>query len=113
MNRLYPAIPDGRTWSKLGKHGEQRERGEHGKDGKHQPDGLKDSIFDSKYSNCDSKHFFWQSDDSKHFTLRLLTVEKIITYAQGDITPGFLKMGEHQAKCRALIFNLSKLVASL
>ena len=55
---FYPAIPDGRTWSNFGEHGEQRERREHGKDGKHQQDGLKDSIFDSKYSNCDSKHFF-------------------------------------------------------
>ena len=36
---FHPAIPDGRTWSKLGEHGE------HGKDGKHQPDDLKQSIY--------------------------------------------------------------------
>ena len=98
MNRLYPAIPDGRTWSNFGEHGEQRERGEHGKDGKHQQDGLKDSIFDSKYSNCDSKHFFWQSDDSKNFILRQLCrqskVEKIITYALGEHYPGFPQNGK-------------------
>ena len=32
--------------------------GEHGKDGKHQPDDLKRFIYDSKCSICDSKHFF-------------------------------------------------------
>ena len=31
---LHPAIPDGRTWSKLGEHGEHGKRGEHGKCGK-------------------------------------------------------------------------------
>ena len=43
---------------KLGKHEVQRERGEHGKDGKHQPDDLKHSIYDSKLSNWDSKPSF-------------------------------------------------------
>ena len=36
---LHPTILDGRTWVNLGEHGE------HGKDGKHQPDGLKHSIW--------------------------------------------------------------------
>ena len=57
VNRLHSAILDWRTWSQWGEHGEQRECGEHEKDGKHQSDGLKHSI-------CDSKHSFWQSDDS-------------------------------------------------
>ena len=68
-------IPDGRTWSKLGEHeehGGHREHGEHGKDGKHQPDDLKNSTNNSKHFICDSKHLFWQSDDSKHFILQLL-----------------------------------------
>ena len=34
---FHPAILDGRTWSKLGGHGEH---GEHGEHGKHQPDNL-------------------------------------------------------------------------
>ena len=41
---LHPAIPDGRTWIKLGEHEEQRERGEHGNDEKHQLDDLIPSI---------------------------------------------------------------------
>ena len=45
LHKLFHlAIPDGRTWSKLGQHGE------HGKDGKHQPQDLKHSIYDSKHS---------------------------------------------------------------
>ena len=47
-------------------------RGQRGKDGEHQPDDLKRSIYDSKHSICDLKHSFWQPDDSKHFFLRLL-----------------------------------------
>ena len=35
---FHPTIPDGRTWSKLGENGEH---------GKHQPDDLKHSIYDS------------------------------------------------------------------
>ena len=31
----HPAIPDGRTWSKLRKHGEHGENGEHGEHGEH------------------------------------------------------------------------------
>ena len=67
---LHPAIPDGRTWSKLGEHEEQRERGEHGKDGKHQPDDIKHSFYYSKHSICDSKHS--ASKRSKPFILRFL-----------------------------------------
>ena len=55
-------IPDGRTWRKLGDHGEY---GEHGKDGKHQPDDLEHSIYDSK-------HFIRQPHDSKHSILQHL-----------------------------------------
>ena len=50
---LHPAIPDGRTWSELGGHGDREECGEHGeqgKDGKHQPDDLKHPNPDSKHS---------------------------------------------------------------
>ena len=37
LHKLWnPAILDGRTWNKFG----EREHGEHGKDGKHQPDDL-------------------------------------------------------------------------
>ena len=71
--------PEWGNMEKLGEHGEVRERGEHEKDGKHQPDDLKYSIYDSKNSICDSKYSFWQLDDSKN-----------------------LKMVELQAKCKAL-----------
>ena len=42
-----PAIPQGRTWSKLGEHGDGEHR-EYGNGGKHQPDGLKHSFFVTK-----------------------------------------------------------------
>ena len=58
--------PEWGNMEKLGEHGEVRERGEHEKDGKHQPDDLKYSIYDSKHSICDSKYSFWQLDDSKN-----------------------------------------------
>ena len=58
---FYPAIPDGKTWSELGGHGE------HGAHGKHQPDDLKHSIYNSKHSICDPKHSFCQPDDLKHY----------------------------------------------
>ena len=61
--------------------------GEHGKDGKHQPDDLKRFIYDSKCSICDSKHFFWQPDASKHYST-MWTVKKIISYALGEPNPG-------------------------
>ena len=48
---FHPAIPDGRTWSKLGEHGEHGEHGKHGKD--------------SKCSIC-------QPDDSKHSLIQHL-----------------------------------------
>ena len=35
---FHPAIPVGRTWSKLGEHGERGEHKVHGKDGKHRRD---------------------------------------------------------------------------
>ena len=70
----HPAIPDGRTWSRLGEHGEH---GENGKDGKHQPDNLKHSFYYSKHSICDSKHSICQQDDLENLIL------------------GQLKMGEH------------------
>ena len=41
------AIPHGKTWSNLGEHGEQEK---HRKKGKHQPDDLKHSTYDSKHS---------------------------------------------------------------
>ena len=50
-----------RGQSKLGEHREHGEHRKHGKDGKFQADYL-------KYSTCDSKHSFWQPDDSKHFS---------------------------------------------
>ena len=62
----YPAISDGRTWSKLG------EQGEHGKDGKHRSDDLKNSIYDSKHSICDSNHSICRPDDLKHSLFRHL-----------------------------------------
>ena len=34
LKLFHPAIPDGRTWRKLGKHGEYGENGEHGELGK-------------------------------------------------------------------------------
>ena len=46
--------------------------GKHGKDGKHKPDALKPSIYDSKHSTCDSNHPICQPDDSKHSILRRL-----------------------------------------
>ena len=45
LHKLWiPAILDYQTWSL-----ENNEIGEHGKDGKHQPDDLKHSISDSKH----------------------------------------------------------------
>ena len=41
---LHPAIPDGRTWSKLGEHGEYGEHTENTE--KMEPDDLKQSIYD-------------------------------------------------------------------
>ena len=41
-NLCHPAIPDRRTWSKLGEH---REHGEHGQDGKLQKDDIKHSLW--------------------------------------------------------------------
>ena len=46
---FHPSIRDVRTWSKLG---------EHGKDGKYQPDDSKHYIYDSKHCVCDSKTIF-------------------------------------------------------
>ena len=68
---------------------------EHGKDGKHQPD-------DSNHSFIhDSKHSFCQPDDSKHLSLsHLLRRLKIMTYALGSRCE---TLGEHQAKCIALL----------
>ena len=37
----HPAIPDGRTWRKLGEHWELGKHGEHVKDGKHKSDKVK------------------------------------------------------------------------
>ena len=43
--RIVPSChPGRRTWSKMREHGGQKECGEHGKDGKHQPDELRHSI---------------------------------------------------------------------
>ena len=47
------------------------------KDGKHQPDNLKHSLYYSKHSICDSKNSICQQDDLENLIL------------------GQLKMGEH------------------
>ena len=78
LHKLWnPAILDGRTWSKLGDHGEQRDRGEHGKDGKHQSDDT--LLFIRDTNTLFVIDFFCQSDDSIHFILRFLC----LTYALG------------------------------
>ena len=91
---VHPSIPDGRTWTKLGDHGE------HGKDGKHQTDDLKHSIYDSKHTFCDSKHSICQVDDLKthSFAAFTLTIEKNHTRKEKMIL-GRLKMVNHEAKC--------------
>ena len=43
----------------------QSQIGEHGEDGKLQPDDFKHSIYDTKHSICDSKHYICQPDGSK------------------------------------------------
>ena len=65
----HPAILESGT--RMGEHGVRLK-----------PDGLKQSIYELEHSICDSKHSFWQPDDSKHLILL-----------------GQLKMGEYQAKC--------------
>ena len=54
----HPAIPDRRTWSKLGEH---REHGEHGKDGKLQKDDIKqlNTLFMIQNTVFNSKHSFY------------------------------------------------------
>ena len=55
----------------MGDHEEQRERREHGKDAKYQPD--KHSIYDSKHSiYLELKTLFLQLYDSKNFIIQLL-----------------------------------------
>ena len=76
--------------------------GEHGKDGKHQPDDLKRFIYDSKCSICDSKHFFWQPDASKHYST-MWTVKKSYHTRLENLILGQLKIGKHQAKFKALL----------
>ena len=49
---FHPAIPNERTWSNLGEHGEHRERREPGKEAKHQSNDLKHSIYYSKHISC-------------------------------------------------------------
>ena len=41
---VHSAIPDGRTWSNLGKPGEHEEHIEHGKDG-NQPDDCNNTLY--------------------------------------------------------------------
>ena len=67
--------------------------GEHGKDGKHQPDDKKHPIYDSKYSTC-------QPDSQGTLLYGIYPmIKKIITYALGEHNPDIiLKMGELQAK---------------
>ena len=86
------------TWRKFGEHGEH---GEHGKD---QPDDIKHSNYDSKHSLCDSKRSICQPDDSKYYIFghSWRRLQKFITYLPGEHGPDWLKMGEHQTKCRAL-----------
>ena len=76
----------------------QSREGEHGKDGKHQPQDLKHSIYDSKHSFC-------HPDDSKHSILRHMwrRSEKLLLRRCENMIPVQLKMGEHQAICGALI----------
>ena len=93
---VLPCQPGWESMEKVGEHGEH---GEHGKDGKHQPADFEDTIHDSKHSFCDSKHSFC---DSKHSILQLkCRWPKKCTRMENNII-GQLKMGEHQAKCRAL-----------
>ena len=59
--------------------------GEHEKGGKHHPDDLIHSTYDSKHSIC-------QPDDIL-FMAYVATVEKIITYGLGEHGPGSARDG--------------------
>ena len=54
---------------------QMEEHGEHGKDGKHQPCGLKNSFYDSKHCIGDSKHSICQPNVS-YFTAFMVMVKK-------------------------------------
>ena len=77
-----PAILDWRTWRKFGEHGEH---------GKHQPDKVKHSMI---------KNTLFMAQNT--ILQRLSQQLKIITYSLENMILGQLKIGEHQAKCRAL-----------
>ena len=81
---------DKRTRRKFGEHEKQ------GKDGKHQPDELKDSTYDSK-------HYICQQEGLKtlYLTAFMATVEKVLTYALGEHDPGSAKNGRTSSKCGA------------
>ena len=62
---VHPAILNGKTWSKLGEHGEQ---GEHG-------DDLKHSTYDSKHSICHSStRFINQISELSSFCMIRITL---------------------------------------
>ena len=72
----HPVIPNAMQWGLMqfsfGGHGE------HGKDGKPQPNDLKHLIYDPKHSLYDSKHSICQPDD--YFTAYKARVERFISY---------------------------------
>ena len=77
----------------MGEHGVSWENAEN-KDGKHQPDDLTALFIIQNTLFVTQNIRFGRSDDSKHFLLRLL--------CRRSKTPNHFRMGEHQAKCRAL-----------
>ena len=93
----HPAILESGT--RMGEHGVRLK-----------PDGLKQSIYELEHSICDSKHSFWQPDDSNTLFYNFYDDgRKMVSYALGEHNVGQLKMGEHQAKCRTLKSSIFKL----
>ena len=70
-----------------------------------QPDYLKHSNYDSKQSICASVHSFCQPDDSKHYILRrqCRRSKKSEHTRLENMNLDQLKLGEHLAKCKALV----------
>ena len=88
LQKLWnPAIPDGKTWSKFGEHGE------HGIDGKHHPDDLKHSI---------SWHL-WQR--LKNIGLELGDHGPRSLFLHGNISCSFQNLSNRFSKLLAGIFH--------